>query len=133
MRIFNNTAANVTEKTPYINLNRVSSFNGGIANYSSAIQRYRNLHEFRKPDRNDNRPTPITNNNFYRSIIDDTDAVTSGKTSNIDVNDVQKTSTKNKKMTLSSFWNFIRLASETYFTETRFEIFKLKINSKYTL
>ena len=115
----------------------------GITN-SSAIQRYRSLHKFRKADLND---TVSRTNIIQRRYVNETavnitattpsinvnhlsssnDSSVTGKTYIIDANDVKKSSTKNKTMTpASSFWNFIRFVGETYLKEIRLSIFEIK-------
>lgn len=120
--ISNETVTSITEKPQQINANYLSSFHVGITD-SSAIQRYRNLHEFRKTNRNDNITRIV---NIHRNTVDGTDDVTSEERSNILANNVEKTITQNKTMaSSSSFWNFIRFVGATYFTEIRFCIFKI--------
>ena len=111
----------------------------GITN-SSAIQRYRGLHKFQKAELNyTNSKTTIIQRRFLNETAVNITATTpqinanhlssfnvgsvTGNTSNIDANDVRKSSTKNKTMTPSSFWNFIRFVVETYLTEIRLRIF----------
>jgi len=100
-RIFDDTADVVTtEKASDVNVTQSSTVNFSIRptiSRSSAIQRYRDLHEFRKPNLMNDK-TPKTNT-IQQNHIDDLS--------------VKKTSINAKTMTPSLFWSLIRFPSET--------------------
>lgn len=97
-RIFDDdTDAVTTEKASNINVNHLSTFDNfsskPIIRKSSAIQRYRDLHEFRETGMmKDKIPRA---NNIQKNNIDDTG--------------LKKTPTSDKAMTSSS-WNYIRFS-----------------------
>ena len=100
-------------------------FNAGFVN-SSAIQRYLELHRgmfVKTTGLNDKIPRAT---NVQRGIIDGSDAITEKKINISNHNDaIIKEGSRDRTMTSpSSLWRFIRFASETYFTEIRFDILK---------
>lgn len=100
-------------------------FNTGFIN-SSAIRRYFELHPgtFTKTT-GLNDKIPRATSNIQRSIIDESDTITE-EASKINAHDVIREASSKKNTTItspSSLWRFIRLASETYFTEIRFTFF----------
>lgn len=81
-------------------------FYAGITN-SSAIQRYRDLHEFKKTDLGDFSPKT---NQIQKQAINDDDTI-----------DIEKASiSKDKSKTPSTSWNLTRFSSETYSKDIRF-------------
>jgi len=118
-RIYNDTN-DLTEKPSNFTVNnRLSAFNVGTTS-SSAIQRYRNLHEFRKTTQNDQTPRDIST---HRTVYNNTNYVTE-KTPNIiksSIDTEKQIAIKDKTMTPSSLLSFIRVAGEkAYLTEIRF-------------
>jgi len=103
--IFNETDNVTTEKTSNINVNRSSTSNLSIRK-SSAIQRYRDLHEFRKPNLEYDK-IPRTSNNIQEN-------------SNNDNIGLEKTTTNAKTVLSSLFMNSIRFPSETELRSCKF-------------
>ncbi len=98
-RIFDNTDAEITtERAANVNVTQSSTLSlRPTISRSSAIQRYRDLHEFRKPNlMNDKIPKTI---NIQKNNIDDTG--------------VKKTPNGDTIMTSSLFWSLFRFPSET--------------------
>lgn len=116
-RIYNDTNALTEKPSNFAVNNRLSAFNVGSTR-SSAIQRYRNLHELRKTIKNDQ---PSRNISAHRTAYNDTNAVTEKSSNIIESSDTDKQIAEDRTMTPSSFWSFIRVAGEkAYLTEIRF-------------
>lgn len=105
-RIYNDTNGLTEKPSNFTVNNRLSAFNVGSTS-SSAIQRYRNLHELRKTIKNDQTSRDIS---VHRTVYNDTNKIKSNDT---------------EKQKPSSIWSFIRVANEkAYLTEIRFCTFQ---------
>ena len=104
--IFNETDNVTTEKTSNINVHRSSTFNLSISR-SSAIQRYRDLHEFRKPNLEYDK-VPRPSNNIQEN------------SNNGDIDGLEKTTTNAKTVPSSLFMNSIHFPSETELRSCKF-------------